>query len=204
VPVLVLSTETLLDSASILLHCDRVAASGLRLYADDPDARREVLAIEQTCDAELGVATRVLVYFHALPRPSRLVAVLRPGLTRVQALLLPTMFRFVASTLRRKYRLNAGSAERSVQTVRRIFGEMDARLSGMKYLSGPRFGAADLTFASLAAPVLLPVGHPAMMSSADDLPEELRALALELRATRAGAHAMRMYADHRRGAGVRP
>jgi glutathione S-transferase len=132
-----------------------------------------------------------------LPDPRALAAIIRPALTRAQALIMPTLFRAVAPPLRRKYKVTAEADARAVETVRRIFAELSAKLEGRRYLWGDRFGAADLTFASLAAPALLPPGHPATASSLAGLPDVLRGYALELRATRAGDHAMRMYRDHR-------
>jgi len=60
VPILILANETLMDSAAIVAHCDRAAAPQRRLYPEDEHARRDVLAVEQACDAELGVAARAL------------------------------------------------------------------------------------------------------------------------------------------------
>jgi glutathione S-transferase len=77
-----------------------------------------------------------------------------------------------------------------------------ARLGGRAYLAGERFGAADLTFAALAAPVLLPAGHPALAGDAAALPEPMRATVARLRATAAGAWALGLYARHRRESGV--
>jgi glutathione S-transferase len=68
------------------------------------------------------------------------------------------------------------------------------------YLVGRAFTAADLTFASLAAPVLgvgLADGYGAWMPSPADMGPEAEALVAALRATPAGAHALRMYAQHR-------
>jgi glutathione S-transferase len=64
---------------------------------------------------------------------------------------------------------------------------------------GDRFTAADLTFASLAAPIVVPEGHPAMRpGSLDALAPEHRALIEWVRATPAGAHVTRLYREERR------
>ena len=66
---------------------------------------------------------------------------------------------------------------------------------------GDRFTAADLTFAALAAPVVLPEGHPAMTAHLDGLSPEHRAMVLELRETPAGKHVTRMYPGRAQSAG---
>ncbi|MEW5299062.1 MAG: hypothetical protein WDW36_002111 [Sanguina aurantia] len=76
---------------------------------------------------------------------------------------------------------------------------LGARLksSPVTYLVGDRFSAADLTFASLAAPVLFPPEYGAAMCDLKKLGPEFQTLVAELRATVAGQHALRMYQLHR-------
>jgi glutathione S-transferase len=197
VPVLVLAERPLTDSSDIVRHCDAVAAPSKRLYPEDEAARAEVLAIEAVCDAELGVATRLLAYHHGLPHAWRFSKVLRPSVTAAEAFVLPFVLTLFAPRIRRLYDVTTESAARAEATARRIFADLGKRLEGQPFLSGDRFGAADLTFASLSAPLVLPEGHPKTIGSADGIPPALRALVLELRATPAGAHAMRMYREHR-------
>lgn len=62
------------------------------------------------------------------------------------------------------------------------------------HLVGGNFSAADLTFASLAAPVLRPLEHPIGASQFHEhkVPREMIVVMQELRATPAGAYA-RLY-----------
>ncbi len=197
VPVLVLADRTLTDSADILRHCDAVAAPHRRLYPSDDAGRRDVDAVEVVCNAELGVAARLLAYHHGLPYARRFTKLLRPSLTAVEAFVLPVVLASMAPRIRRMYHVTEETAARADSTARRIFAELGDRLRKSPYLSGDRFGAADLTFAALASPLILPPGHPSLASAVDDIPPQLRALIVELRATRAGAHAMRLYSEHR-------
>lgn len=65
------------------------------------------------------------------------------------------------------------------------------------YLVGDRFSAADLTFASLAAPVLFPPEYGASLCDLTDLDPGFQQIVAELRATVAGQHALKMYKLHR-------
>lgn len=65
------------------------------------------------------------------------------------------------------------------------------------YLVGDRFSAADLTFASPAAPVLFPAEYGASLCDLTDLDPGLRQIVAELQATVAGQHALKMYKLHR-------
>ena len=187
VPVLVLADETLTDSSDILEYCDTVAAAEKRLYPKGEAARDELRAIETTCNTELGVVSRLLAYYHGLPHARRFTRVLRPSLSAVQAFTLPIVFAVFAPKIRRMYGITTESANRAEATARRIFDELGTRLENQPYLSGDRFGGADITFASLAAPILLPPGHPTTASLVDGIPPALRTLVLELGPTPLGS-----------------
>ena len=79
-----------------------------------------------------------------------------------------------------------------------MFGEVESRLArGRGYLVGDRFTAADLTFAALAAPVLLPPEYGWPLPSIDDGPIELLELRDRLRSRPAGTFALRLYKHER-------
>jgi glutathione S-transferase len=196
VPVLVLADRTLTDSSDIVDYCDAVAAPARKLFPEE-EAARQVRTIAATCDTELGVATRLLAYHYGLPEARRFTRVLRPSLSAMQALALPFALYLLAPRIRRMYGVTSESVARAEATARRIFTDLGSRLDNQPFLSGDRFGAADLTFASLAAPLLLPPRHPAMISSVDGIPPALGEFVVELRATPAGAHAMRLYREYR-------
>ncbi|XZO04321.1 MAG: hypothetical protein ACM65L_11635 [Microcoleus sp.] len=64
-------------------------------------------------------------------------------------------------------------------------------------LVGDTISAADITFAALAAPVLLPPEHPVMVSKIAELPIEMAAVIKELQLTAAGVYALRLYREQR-------
>jgi glutathione S-transferase len=198
VPVLVTGEKTLTESDTIVAYCDALAAHDRKLYPRDASARREVEAIEAICNGELGLASRLFVYHHALPNPRALAETARPGLTKWQAWLMPHLLPIVGMRIRRMYRIEEDTAVKAAETMRRRFAELSAQLEGKRFFVGDAFTAADLAFASLTAPILCPEGHPATTGSVAHVEGPLRAMIEELRATRAGKHAQTMYRDHRR------
>jgi glutathione S-transferase len=73
-------------------------------------------------------------------------------------------------------------------------------LRGKRFLAEGRFTAADLALACMLAPVLLvsqAEGYGAVLPSMDLAHPDARAFAQELRNTRAGKHAMRMFREER-------
>jgi glutathione S-transferase len=100
--------------------------------------------------------------------------------------------------LRRGMRITQDGAARSLERVREVFDTVGQRLAeGRRYLVGERFTAADLTFAALASPVLLPRGFGAPLPSLAELPASVLPLIEEMRDTDAGGFAQRLYRDER-------
>jgi glutathione S-transferase len=83
-----------------------------------------------------------------------------------------------------------------------VWHELDLvgeRLSdGRPYLSGERFGAADITFAALAAAVLVPPEYGTPLPQPEVLPPAMAAIVRRAREHPAGRHALALYDRHRR------
>ena len=83
--------------------------------------------------------------------------------------------------------------------VRASFDAVADRLAdGRRHLCGERFTAADLTFASLAAPVVVPPEYGVRLPQPDELPD---ALARDIRTFRehpAGVYALELFRTQRR------
>ena len=199
VPVLVHGPSRFVDSTDILVHADAVGGGDL-LYPRDATLGREVAALEERFDEELGPHTRRWAYAQLLPEPGLLRPVMSRGVPWLEARLLPVIMPWVLSLIRKAFRITPESALRSIERVRGIFREVDERLcDGRRFLVGERFTAADLTFAALAAPVLFPAGCRAAYPALDAVPAAMREEALRLRDTDAGRFALRLFSQERGG-----
>jgi glutathione S-transferase len=106
-------------------------------------------------------------------------------------LLKPLVYRTVGCNM-------PAAKDHSLDKIRCIFQEVDNVLAdGRPFLCGNKFTAADLTFASLAGPVLCPVGYGTYLVPTEELPSEMSEVTLSLRETLAGKHALRMYETER-------
>lgn len=198
VPLLLHGDARLTDSTDILRHAD-AACGGDRLLPADAAQRREVIALEERFDAGLGVHTRRWAYAQLLPDRAGLRRMMSHRVPRLEAALLGLLMPAIVPLVRRAFRITPESAERSRQRVRDEFAAVDALLAdGRRYLVGGRFSAADLTFAALASPVLLPPQCGAPYPALDAAPAAMRDEVGHLRATAAGRFALRLYAEERR------
>lgn len=199
VPVLVDGGTVVADSTVILEHVDQRLPAERRLFPSEPAACAEVMALEETFDDQLGPATRRWAYHHLLPERGTSIRVLWPTLGWWDRIMLVLFFPLVRRLINRGYRINVDSAARSFQRVETVFNQVgDLLKDGRVYLAGGRFSAADLTFAALAGPVVLPDETGATMPRLEDLPAEMSVRVKTLRESPAGAFALRMYRQHRR------
>jgi glutathione S-transferase len=102
-------------------------------------------------------------------------------------------------------KIDAERAARSEEKIRALVDEVSARLAGQRYLVGDRFSAADIAFASMLAPAICvspEEGYSATFPTLDECPPAYRDLALHVRASAAGAFALRMFREER-GRGAR-
>ena len=204
VPVLVHGGSRFVDSTDILKHADAICGGNL-LYPRDAALQREVDALEERFDTELGPHRRRWVYAQLLPQANLLRSVWSRGVPRLEASLFPVIAPLARRLVRAAYRITPEGAQRSLERVRRVFREVDERLSnGRRFLVGERFTAADLTFAALAAPVLFPVECRAVHPALDAVPAAMRDEALRLRDTDAGRFALRMFSQERGSSSAAP
>jgi glutathione S-transferase len=199
VPLLVADGRAIGDSTDILQWADRKAPPGRRLYGDDGAERREIEALEDFFDNKLGPDTRRWAYFYVLPRRDLLLRLADRGVPRWESFLLPALLPFARAIMRRAMNITADGAQRSRDRIDVAFEKVAALLAdGRPFLVGARPSAADLTFASLAAPVVAPPQYGAELPSPEDLPPEATERIRAWQQHPAGQFALRIYREHRR------
>jgi glutathione S-transferase len=163
----------------------------------------------------LGAAIRLYLY-HRFLDPSKeyypaLTDFLCLHCSKVEKILFGAMLdKGIDKGIRNAMNISDTSAEKSKEMVRQVFAQVSVRLqqSGGDYLmdSGntgtpaTKFGftAADLTFAALVYPLMRPPEMSHFLIAEDDrFPPDVIAFCRELRETKAGKHALKMYAQHR-------
>jgi glutathione S-transferase len=202
-PILVTPHGTIGDSTNILRHADKFVDAGRRLFPEEEPARTEVEELVDRFDRRLGPATRRLAYFSVLGDSSELRRVIEPRIPAVERVLFRAAEPAIVAFLRKGLRIDAEGVRRSEARVFEVFDEVETRLArGGRYLVGDRLTAADLTFAALAAPVLLPPEYGWPLPSIERGPPALRALSKRFRARKAGGFALDLYHDERQRSGI--
>jgi glutathione S-transferase len=197
-PVLVCGDRVLADSADIVDAADAQAPPERRLYPDDPNAAAEVRALERDFDANLGPDGRRWMYNGLRGRRDLAVAYGCTGVPPWERRALSMAYPVLIRVIDRYLDITPATAAQSETRVRATFDSVAERLSdGRPYLCGERFTAADLTFAALAAAVLMPPEYGVPLPQPDELPATAAAVVRELRAHPAGAHALAMFGDER-------
>ena len=200
VPVLITSTHALTDSTDILHYADAIAPNHHRLYPQDPQLRCHVSDLETWFDVQLGVAARCWGYAQVINHRQRVRQLWGQQVSGLEKLAFDLTYPYMRQKVRDVYAATPKGATRALQKIRRIFDEVGDWLDqGRDYLVGDRFTAADLTFASLSAPILFPPEYGFQLPPLDQLPNELATIIQSLRQTSAGAYALRLYREHRWG-----
>lgn len=188
------------DSTTILEWLDRECiGQGPPLYPDPVCA-----VLEQRFGTRLGMHARRLAYHWLFAEPAQLFRLARANVPAAQAASFERLWPLLAPAMRRGLGLDEAAVAASREALLAEVAAISDELRGRRWLAGGRFSAADLSLASMLSPVLLvqpEEGYGARLPALDEVPGPVAALARQLRATRAGAHALRMFAEQRRPRG---
>ncbi len=196
VPLLVTESGPMDESTAILQWADAQPTDAPKLYPDD--LRDEVLTLERSYDKDLGPAARRWAYGFILRKREYMMNLADVGAPRWETRTLNLIFPAARWLMRRGMRIDEAGVARSRDKLARVFDGVAERLAdGRRYLTGDRFTAADLTFAALGAPTVLPGNYGAPFPDKGELPEDAQAEITSYQAHPAGAFILRLYAEER-------
>jgi glutathione S-transferase len=199
VPVLVTPERVIGESLEILEWVDERTPEDRRLFPEAPSTREEVKALCFRFDDVLGPTARRLIYFHVLPQHKVALKYNDEGVPHWEDRALHYGWPLADRFMRHVLDIHPGVEALDESAV---FGELDfvaQRLAdGREYLCGERFGAADLTFAALAAAVLLPPQYGTSLPQPDILDPTTASLVNRAREHPAGQYALELFAENRR------
>jgi glutathione S-transferase len=196
VPVLITPAEILKDSDEILRYVDAIASEDHKLYPTNPEHRQQVENLVKSFDSVLGPAVRLWAYFYIMDRPDLLQPLWCQGVPWFEHLLFPMVFPWMRSNVLQMYNISEASAIAAHESICKTFEIVENLLAdGRTYLVGDHFSAADLTFATLAAAVVMPVGYGVKLPDISELPTAMETSIQQLRKTVAGEFVFRLYQE---------
>lgn len=199
VPVLVTDEGVFPASENILRYADERIEPERRLFPADGRLRDEVVGLCRELDAGLGPDGRRLMYAHMLPRKGPMLRVNNQGVPAWEARMISALWPLITRWGRRELGIGPDTIRMEEENVRRAFDAIAERLAdGRPHLCGERFTAADLTFACLAAAVLVPPEYGVRLPQPDELPPALGRDIRSMREHPAGAYALELFRTERR------
>jgi glutathione S-transferase len=200
VPVLICDeVGVLCESADIVDYADaRAATPAARMIPEDVEVAAGARALAADYDERLGPATRLWVYHRMMDRRDLATVPMTDGVPPWQQRAWRYGGRAIGAAVSHVLTINDATAAEAERTFRAIYADVDDRLAdGRPYLAGERFSVADLTFAALSAPLVAPPQYGVRLPAIEDLPPAMAAVVREHRETRAGRHALEMFATER-------
>lgn len=194
-PVLVDGNIVVADSTAILQH---LAAQYHQTWLYPSE---EALRLEERFDAQIGPHTRRFIYLQLFENNLSLTDLFTQEVVpRWQVRALPIVGPAIKAAMINDMAINVRAAEYSRKIFEAEFAYVaDLLRDGRRYLCGDRLSAADITFAALSAPVLLPKEYGAKLPDLKAARPEssIHAIVDNYRGTPAGMFALRLYAEDR-------
>lgn len=199
VPVLVTPDGVIGDSADIIAWVDERTPPEHRLFPAEPAARDEVERVCRRFDEGLGPRGRRLMYVHMLAQRKLALRFNNEGVPGWEDRAIRYGWPLARGFVKRVLGIRPGIEVEDEAAVWREFDFVaDLLADGRPCLCGERFGAADLTFAALSAPILVPPVYGVPLPQPDVLSPGMAALVERAREHSAGRYALGLFAEHRR------
>jgi glutathione S-transferase len=198
-PVLATPEGVYADSRAILRYADEHLPAPARLYPADRLERKEVLALEDRFDTIIGVEGRRWLYHEVFKDTAPFTPFNLTGVPAWERRLFPFVLAPAKLYINRYLDIDDATAARALE---RVDEELDAvaelLADGRRYLAGDRFSAADLAFAALCAPLVVPVEYGTPLPQPAIMPAAMAARVEAWREHPAGRFATRLFAEQRR------
>ncbi len=193
-PVLDWHGSVIAGSANIIAHLEE-AVPAPALYPRDDEQRSTALALQQRFDAEVGPATRTVLFEALVEEGGYMTGMFGADKPLLQRLGYRALFPFARGMIRKGNDVTPESITARKQVTLDALDEVARATEATGYLVGDAFSVADLTAACFFAPLANPA-HPDM-ARPEPVPESVQAILARYSDHPAIAWTNRMYALHR-------
>ena len=198
VPVLVADGgEVFNDSTTIMRWTDPLVPADQRLYPDG-ELGAEVAELEAGFNSGLGPDARLWGYYEMRTVLHELGDYTLVGIPSWERGMFDRTGKLAGWALRRRFRVTEPAAAAASTRIDATFDAVAKQLAdGRPYLTGDRFTAADLTFAALSSPALLPTMPNNSLPPLTAIPDAMVREVERRRSTPAGRFADRLWHEQR-------
>ncbi len=173
VPVLTDGDVVLQNSSKIITYLDETYPNK-NLTPTDEIIRLEALEWEKYLDTELGVHIRVCCYHILLEHPKVVIPFFAHKGPWYGSMVMKLGFSKLKVKMRQMMNINADTFIQSKAKIHQAVDKIHDQLQNQEFLAGGEFSRADLTAASLLAPLVMPEGYG--LNWPKHIPSDLQAL----------------------------
>ncbi|HAW20278.1 MAG TPA: hypothetical protein DCX14_08860 [Flavobacteriales bacterium] len=196
-PVLIQTDSLLYTAESVMAYYDQQVPADRRLFGNE-NTQPKITEWFRLFQNELNMNVWGYVYSELFRSRAETLKLLKQDADFWERVRLSLALGSVKRALSKQFDINDRPPATFLVEIQKIFTRVDNELSdGRKYLVGDKLSAADIAFAAIAAPIILPEEFGGANLSFKDISEELRQEIFDLRATAAGQYAMRLYIEDR-------
>ena len=170
VPVLVDGSVAVKNSCDIIDYLDDKYPAH-SLTPDNDALRTQALEWERYGDVEIGPYVRCLCYHTLLNHPKIVIPIFTQGGPWYGKLMLKFIYPKLHATMRKFMKINDGTAEIARERLHEAIDKIYQHRKDREFIVGQEFSRADLTLASLLAPLSRPDGFG--LSWPEAYPEQL-------------------------------
>ncbi len=157
-PILLHDKYSTQGSSEIITYLDK-NFSRRSLTPEDPEEAKLAAAWESYADREIGPQVRLLSYHTLLDHRNLVIPMMTQDCPWYSSLMMKTAFPKVSVAMRDLMKINDASAEKARQEISTALDNIADTLGDKEFLVGETFTRADLSVASLLAPLIMPQGY---------------------------------------------
>lgn len=129
------------------------------LTPNDPELFQQALGWEKYCDVEIGVHVRRYCYHILLEEPKIVIPFFTKGGPWWGPLFFKLSFSKLVPVMRKVMAIDEAGAQKSEVHIQQAIDKLHEEYQQREFLVGDTFTRADLTAASLLAPLIMPEGY---------------------------------------------
>ena len=197
-PVLIKTDALIYSADSIVKYFDQRSIPSKTLIPHDPEKRKEVLDLYDLFIGDYEYAISRYIYSLMIPNRSFATSVITKRIPWNEKLTCRLSYASLSRTLQEQLDLSESTPDERLTYIKSIFKQAEDLLSdGRRYLTGDKLTLADVAFASVSAPLIVPYEFGGVVPPINKTPPELRSAINELRTTIAGQFVLRLYYEDR-------